>query len=202
MGVEVISLYYMGSLGDITIFAATGMAMTVMNVVVMSILFGSIRGMETLVSQAIGKDDTELVIAYMNRGRMILFVMYVPLGCILWFTEPLLLLVGQNEQVAHYAAIYARISLPGIFFYSQFNYMRRFLLQLRIVYSPLLVILAATAGHFGWNYLLVYKWGWGIYGGGTALSLTYFTDFVLIYIFASFYPPSKEYMKFQPAVAM
>ncbi len=50
MGVEVISLYYMGSLGDITIFAATGMAMTVMNVVVMSILFGSIRGMETLVS--------------------------------------------------------------------------------------------------------------------------------------------------------
>lgn len=50
MGVEVISLAYMGSLGDVTILAGTGLGTMMLNVAIMSILFGSIRGMETLVS--------------------------------------------------------------------------------------------------------------------------------------------------------
>jgi len=94
MGVEVISLYFLGNLGDVKVLAAAGHAMMMMNVVVMSILFGSIRGMETLVSQAYGKKDHILMSAYMNRGRMILAVMFVPLAVILWFSEPILLMLG------------------------------------------------------------------------------------------------------------
>lgn len=107
MGVEVISLYFLGNLGDVKVLAAAGLAMMMMNVVVMSILFGSIRGMETLVSQAYGKKDHILMSAYMNRGRMILVVMFIPLAIILWFSEPILLLLGQNPEVAALAATYA-----------------------------------------------------------------------------------------------
>lgn len=66
MGVEVITLFFMGSLGSVEILAATGLATMAMNVCVMSILFGSIRGMETLVSQAFGKKDFDLMTAYFN----------------------------------------------------------------------------------------------------------------------------------------
>ena len=45
-------------------------------------------------SQAVGKDDTDLVIAYMNRGRMVLLAIYIPLAFILWWTESILLYVG------------------------------------------------------------------------------------------------------------
>ena len=83
----------MGTLGVVKILAGTGLATMMMNVCVMSILFGSIRGMETLVSQAYGKNDTELMSAYMNRGRMILIIMFVPLACILWFAESLLIML-------------------------------------------------------------------------------------------------------------
>ena len=50
MSVEVITLYYIGTLGEVEILAGVGLATMMMNVVIMSILFGSIRGMETLVS--------------------------------------------------------------------------------------------------------------------------------------------------------
>ena len=66
--------------------------------------------------------------AYMNRGRMILNFLYVPLACVLWFTETMLVLMWQDPVVAHYAGTYARICIPGIFFYANFNYLRRYML--------------------------------------------------------------------------
>ena len=72
MGVEVISLAYMGYLADVHILAGTGLGTMMLNAVCMSFLFGSIRGMETFVSQAQGKGDSSLTIAYMNRGRAVL----------------------------------------------------------------------------------------------------------------------------------
>ena len=56
--------------------------------------------------------------AYMNCGRMILTLLYIPLAVILFFCEPLLLLLGQNPEVSAYAQIYMRIALPGVFCYS------------------------------------------------------------------------------------
>ena len=87
-----------------------------MNLCLISILIGSIRAMEALVSQAYGKGDTELMSAYMNRGRMILICLFIPLAVILWYTESVLLFLHQDHEVAHYAGIYSRICIPGMFF--------------------------------------------------------------------------------------
>ena len=42
----------------------------------------------------------------MNRGRAVLSVLFVPLALILWFAEPLLLLVGQDAVIAGHAQTY------------------------------------------------------------------------------------------------
>jgi hypothetical protein len=48
----------------------------------------------------------ELCGVYLNRGRYILTVVFVPIAILLMKTENLLLALRQDEKVAHYTQIY------------------------------------------------------------------------------------------------
>ena len=100
--------------------------------------------------------------AYMNRGRAVLTFLYVPLALILWFSRPLMSMLGQKDEVAVHSQTFMRIALPGVFCYSQFNYLRRYLTQNKITKMPLAIILATTSLHFLWCHLFVIKFKWGI----------------------------------------
>ena len=180
MLVQVISLYFIGNLGVVKMTAGAGLATMIINLCLSSILYGSTQAMETLVSQAYGKDDQELMISYMKRGRMIEIFLFIALACILWFTEPILIFLQQDAEVAHYAAQYTRISLPGIFFQQNFNYLRRYMLQMNLVKMPMIIIMGTTIGHIFWCNLFVTKLGWGIAGGAWALTMTSLLNFILL----------------------
>jgi len=89
-----------------------------------------------------------------------------------------------------------RIALPGVFCYSQFNFLRRYLVQLKITKMPLVIIFVTTSLHFLWCHLFVNVFEWGLYGGAGALSLTYFLDMVCLYAAAFYFEGPREGMDF------
>ena len=63
---DVISIYYVGWLGDTKKLAAVGLGIVIMNIFIVSILQGSIRGMEKLIQHSLEKEeDIEYMCRYM-----------------------------------------------------------------------------------------------------------------------------------------
>lgn len=52
----------------------------------------------------------------LNRGRMILLVMFIPIAIIVLCIERILIGLGQDPEVANYALQYSRASLVGLLF--------------------------------------------------------------------------------------
>jgi hypothetical protein len=51
----------------------------------------------------------------MNRGRMILLLMFVPISIFLLSSESILLAIKQDPHVSKYAQEYIKVYMPGLF---------------------------------------------------------------------------------------
>ena len=82
---------------------------------------------DTLVSQAYGQNELRLCGTYLNRGRLINTVILIPIIVLLSCSEKILIAIGQDETVAQYASTYIIPMIPGMYFFGQYDLMRRFL---------------------------------------------------------------------------
>jgi len=82
--------------------AGVGMGNMIMNILGLTIAMGLNGALETLSSQAFGSSNLELCGVYLNRGRLILILVYIPITIILLQAERILLAVGQDPEVAKY----------------------------------------------------------------------------------------------------
>jgi Na+-driven multidrug efflux pump len=64
---------------------------------------------------------------YLNRGRFIMSLVYLPLAALLVFSENILLAIGQDASVARYAHEYIIPMIPAMYFLGLFDLSRRFL---------------------------------------------------------------------------
>ena len=76
---------FAGRLNDPIKLAAVGLSNVCCNILVCSIMIGLNSAQETLTSQAYGAGNSHLCGVYLNRGRFILCVVFVPLAVILSF---------------------------------------------------------------------------------------------------------------------
>lgn len=87
MGNEVINLIFMGHYGDETMVAGVGLGNVIMNVLGLSLMIGINSSLETLVAHAVGAGELEMCAVYMNRQRVVIFMICVPLGIVLQYAE-------------------------------------------------------------------------------------------------------------------
>ena len=107
--------------------AAIGMGNTIQNCFFMPVIAGLNSAAETLVSQAVGAKDFRLCGLYLNTGRVVItcaFIIQVAFG---FFTEDLLLFCHQDPVVSKLSQKYILYLMPGLFFYSQSDLLRKFL---------------------------------------------------------------------------
>jgi len=74
--------------------AGVGLGNTTQNLVALSIVYGLNSTIETLVSQAWGAGEKKLCGVYLNRGRLILSLFFIPIFIILENTESILIYLG------------------------------------------------------------------------------------------------------------
>ena len=53
---------------------------------------------------------------YLNRGRVVSTLLFIPMAIILCYCEEFLVAINQDEMASRYAAMYAYANIPGMYF--------------------------------------------------------------------------------------
>lgn len=178
---EQINYFFVGNLNDTVALAAVGIGNMTINVIAIATIMGMNTALETRVAQAFGAGNLRKCGVFLNRGRIVIISMLLPLFGILYFTEEILVMLRQNEEVAKLASNYIITLSPGIFAYALFDANRCFLNALNYTVVPTMVQLLGVPLHFFWAQYFVKQYG--MIGVCYAHNITYFTLFAAISLY-------------------
>lgn len=143
------------------------------NLFAISIAMGVNSAIETLVSQTSGGGNLELCGVYLNRGRYILTLLFIPITILLFNVESVLNSIEvTTPNVARYTQEYILAFLPGLFLMAHTDLHRKFLNSLGKNNVPMVCLTLGTLTHFVWCQIFVINLQMGITGIGIALIIT------------------------------
>ncbi|XP_068636098.1 protein DETOXIFICATION 49-like [Aristolochia californica] len=180
---SMISMLFLGRLGELAL-AGGSLAIGFANITGYSILSGLATGMEPICGQAFGAKKLTLMGHSLQRTILLLLCTCIPIG-LLWLNmRRILLLCGQDDDIAKEAQSYIFFSLPDLLAQSFLHpiriYLRTQSITLPLTYCAVLSILL----HIPINYLLVSVLGLGNRGvalGGAWTNIN-LVIFLIIYI--------------------
>lgn len=178
MGFGVVDTIMLGRVGVAELDAAALGNLWLWGTAILGI--GVIFGLDPIIAQAIGRGEGERAGLALQRGCVLAVLISIPLIASVWLAEEVLLLFGQDPELAVEAEAYLTIQswsvLPLLCFYALRQY-----LQAREIVSPALwVTLLANLANIAGNELLIFPHelgplslpGYGLRGAGLASALT------------------------------
>ncbi|XP_051535928.1 multidrug and toxin extrusion protein 1-like isoform X1 [Myxocyprinus asiaticus] len=174
---------FCGRLGN-SVLAGYGMASATINITTAATGGGLALAADTLISQTFGGKNLLRVGVILQRSVLILLLFCLPCWALLINTRPILLLLGQDPEVARIAQIYVVSYLPAV--------PAMFLHQLQVAYlqnqgvilPQMYAAIAANIANVMTNYILLNWLDLGLYGSAAAntISQIYICVFLYLYI--------------------
>ncbi|RXN07624.1 multidrug and toxin extrusion 1-like protein [Labeo rohita] len=174
---------FCGRLGN-SVLAGYGMASATINITTAATGGGLGLAADTLISQTFGGKNLRRVGIILQRSVLILLLFCLPCWALLINTQPLLLLLGQDPEVARIAQLYVVCYLPAV--------PAMFLHQLQVAYlqnqgvilPQMYAAIAANIANVVTNYILLNWLDLGLYGSAAAntVSQVYICVFLYLYI--------------------
>lgn len=173
---------FSGHLGNLEL-AAASLGNTGIQVFAYGLMLGMGSAVETLCGQAYGAHKYEMLGVYLQRSTVLLMATGIPLAVIYAFSRPILILLGQSEEIAKYASVFVYGLIPQIFAYAA-NFPIQKFLQSQSIVAPSAYISTATVGlHLLLSWLVVYKLGLGLLGASMVLSLSWWIVVVAQFVY-------------------
>ncbi|KAM0827634.1 hypothetical protein ACQ4PT_068053 [Festuca glaucescens] len=139
--------------------------------------------LDTLCGQAYGARQYHLLGIYKQRAMLILTLVSVPVAVLWFYTGSVLLLVGQDEDIAMEAGTYARWMIPALFAYGLLQCQVRFL-QTQNIVLPVMLSAAPTAlFHLPICCLLVHGLGLGSKGAALSNAISFWINVVILAVY-------------------
>ncbi|XP_051814360.1 multidrug and toxin extrusion protein 1-like [Acanthochromis polyacanthus] len=181
--VSFVSTVFCGHLGK-TELAGVTLAIAVINVTGISIGFGLASACDTLVSQTYGSGNLMRVGVIMQRAILILLLACFPCWAILVNTEPLLLAVRQEPDVAKMSQMYVKIFMPALPAAFMYSLETRFLQCQGIIWPQIISGVVVNLLNALINYIVIYVLHMGVAGSALANTISHFAlaGFLYIYI--------------------
>jgi MATE family multidrug resistance protein len=195
---SIISMIFLGRLGGLSL-AAGSLAIGFANITGYSILSGLATGMEPICGQAYGAQRFKLIGTTLQRTVILLLVTSLPIS-LLWLNmDRLLILCGQDRDIAYAAQSYILYMIPDLvaqsFLHPLRIYLRSQSITLPLTYCAILSIFF----HLPISYFLVTFLGLGI--EGVALSAVW-TNFNLVGSLIAYIVMSGVYEKTWGGISM
>lgn len=151
------------------------------------IALGGTTALDTLCSSSFtgSKNPYELGIL-LQRAFVVLGGMYLVIIIIWWNSEPLFLMLGQEEGLARDSALFLRCLIPGGLGYIYFECVKKYLQAQGIMKAGTYVLLFTAPLNIALNYLFVYTWGLGLVGAPLATGISYWLNFLGLIGYAKF----------------
>ncbi|CAN4126758.1 unnamed protein product [Withania somnifera] len=178
----VITQAFAGHLGDLELAA-----MSIASNVVLGFDFGLMLGMasalETLCGQAFGAKKHYMLGVYLQRSWIVLFLCCIIMLPIFFFATPVLIFLGQPQDVSELSGIVVLAFIPLHFCFAfQFPIQRFLQSQLKnnvIAWANL----AAFTCHVLISWLIVYKFQLGIIGTAFTLCFSWWLVFLMLFCY-------------------
>ncbi|KAE9600240.1 putative multi antimicrobial extrusion protein [Lupinus albus] len=184
---QVISVMFVGHLGELSLSGAS-MATSFASVTGFSLLMGMASALDTLCGQSFGAKQHRMLGIQMQRAMFILMIVSIPLAVIWANTKSILILLGQDHEIATEAGNYAQLMVPSIFAYALLQCLNRFLQTQNLVFPMVLFSGVTTLLHILVCWFMVFKSGLGGRGAAVANSISYWVNVVLLTIYVRFSP--------------
>ena len=136
---EVLNNSFVGHLGREEILAGVGMANMHMNIFLLSLIWGMNSTLNTLLTHAKGFGDLKQCGVYLNRSRIIMTCLFVPISIFILQTETVFNWMGFDPSASHHSQDYLVAILPGIYFLALFDSNRKFLNALGHQNGPMVI---------------------------------------------------------------
>lgn len=129
--VQLINTYYIGHLDRPEIMAGIGMGNMLINILCFAITQGLNSALETFVSQSFGAANYKYCGILLNRGRLIVSVILIPIIVVFAFSDSILIAIGQDPAISQISKEYALLMMPGIWAMNQFDAIRKYMIAQR-----------------------------------------------------------------------
>ncbi|XP_038159387.1 multidrug and toxin extrusion protein 1 isoform X2 [Cyprinodon tularosa] len=181
--VSFVSTVFCGHLGK-TELAGVSLAIAVINVTGVSIGFGLASACDTLISQTYGSANLLRVGVILQRSILILLLTCFPCWAILINTEPILLAVKQEPEVASLAQMYVKIFMPALPAAFMFSLESKYLQNQGIIWPQVVTGLIVNLLNALINYIVLFLLKMGTAGSALANTLSEFSlaGFLYAYI--------------------
>ncbi|KAL4193443.1 hypothetical protein AMTRI_Chr06g176940 [Amborella trichopoda] len=149
-------------------------AVSVEGSVIAGLSFGLLLGMgsalETLCGQAYGAGRLDMMGIYMQSAWVILITTALVLSLIYIFATPFLVLIGQNNNIAHEAGTFALYMIPQLFAFALNFPLVKFLQAQSKMMAMGIISVAALLLHTLFSWLFIMKLCWGLVGAALVLN--------------------------------
>ncbi|CAJ1957115.1 unnamed protein product [Sphenostylis stenocarpa] len=186
-----VSVMLVGHLGDLQLAGAT-LANSWFNVTGSAVMVGLSGALETLCGQGFGAKEYQVLGIYLQASCIISLIFSIIISIILFYTEPILVLLHQSQDIARTTALYMKFLIPGLFAYSFLQNILRFL-QTQSVVMPLVALSALPLLiHIGIAYALVQWSGLSFKGAPVAASISQWISMLLLALYVMYAKKFKQ----------
>ncbi|XP_030486933.2 protein DETOXIFICATION 19 [Cannabis sativa] len=187
--IPLVSVMFAGHLGQLNLAGAT-LANSWATVTGYAFMIGLSGALETLCGQGFGAKSFKLLGIHLQTACITSTLFSIIISFLWFFTEPLLIFLHQEHQIAETAGLYTKFLIPSIFAFGYIQNILRFL-QTQSVVRPLVLFSSIPlVFHIGITYCLVHLTPLGFKGAPIATSVTLWLTFLMLAAYVMF---SKEF---------
>ncbi|KAJ2549362.1 ethionine resistance protein [Coemansia sp. RSA 1933] len=175
--------------------AATSLSYMVSGVFALAPALGYASAMDTFCSSAFtAATDKTLVGLHFQRGVVAVVLHLIPVSFIFLNMESLMLLLGQDAEIATLCGSYMRVFLPGVLPWALYECTKRYLQAQGIMRASTIVILVTAPIHWINSYLFILSptFGIGYLGAPLNLTITFWLMFFGIWAYAMLSPQARS----------
>ena len=124
--VQLLNIFYVGQMSS-DLLAGVGLGNMLLNVLVFAVTMGLNGTIESFVSWSYGQGDYKMCGTHLNRARVVVTTVLIPVVILFLFMDKILIGLQQDPEIASIARDYCVWTIPGWFCLVQFDCTKRFL---------------------------------------------------------------------------
>ncbi|CAM8946533.1 unnamed protein product [Rhodiola kirilowii] len=177
--IPLVSVMYAGHIGELELAGAT-LANSWAVVTGLAFMIGLSGALETLCGQGYGAGMYRMLGIYLQASCIISLFFAIVISLLWFYTEPILVLLHQNSEIAKAAGLYLKHLIPGLFAFGLLQNILRFL-QTQSVVFPMVVCSVIPLGiNCAIAYVLVYCTSLGFKGAAVAASISLWISVLML----------------------
>ncbi|KAH9009905.1 MOP flippase [Lactarius pseudohatsudake] len=186
--IQTVSVVIVGRLGP-TELSVAAFSLMLAFVTGWCVALGGSTALDTLGSQAFtgGKHSTDLSVHF-QRCITLLWLLFIPVGIVWANMAPVLMALGQEEQLSRDTQQYLRVLLLAAPGYIGFECLKKYLQCQGIMDASTYVLIIISPINVALNIYFVHYTRFGIYGSPIALSLTFWLAFLFLIMYTACSP--------------